>query len=82
MSIRINADIIKTEGCTRKIVRGYQLHNGDVFTVPSKRWFEVFSKSNSHHIFVPLRVYRKVVWHRPSTWFGKWCDIQYIEMEG
>ncbi len=61
------------------VVRGYQLHNGDVFTVTSKRLFDVLFRSSAHHIFVPIRRYKKVVWYKPSTWFRVLWDIEYIE---
>lgn len=63
----------------KDVVRGYQLHNGDVFTVTTKRLFDVVSRSNAHHIFLPIKRYKKVVWYKPSTWFRILWDIEYIE---
>lgn len=61
------------------MVRGYQLKDGDVFTVCSKNLFSVISRSNMYHIFVPIREYKKIVWYKPCTWFRVLWDIKYIE---
>lgn len=60
-------------------IRAYAIRNGDIFTIEDKRIIEVLSQSNSHHIFLPLRRYKKVVWYRPWTWFRRFWDVKYIE---
>ena len=40
-------------------VRGYRLTNGDVFTVDSRRLFDVFTMNNSCYFFCPMRKYKK-----------------------
>mgnify|MGYP004659785627 CR=1 FL=1 len=62
-------------------VRAYAPRNGDIFTIDDRHVLEVLRHSNSHHIFLPLRRYRKVIWYRPWTWFRRFWDIQYIEFE-
>ena len=62
-----------------QLVRAYAIRNGDVFTIEDKRIIEVLSQSNSHHIFLPLRRYKKVTWYRPWTWFRWFWKVQYIE---
>lgn len=63
-------------------LRAYKLRSGDIFTIADDRILEALCQSNSHHIFFPLRRYRKVIWYRPWTWFRRFWDIQYIEFRG
>lgn len=62
-------------------VRVFKLKNRDVFTITTKRLFEVCSMSNLNHIFVPIKIYKKIVWYNPKTWFRTLCQIEYIENE-
>lgn len=61
-------------------IMAHRLRNGDVFTIDSKRFLEVFSMSNRYHGFIPLAMpYKKVVWYKPSTWFRKFIKVKYVE---
>ena len=60
-------------------LRAYELRSGDIFTIEDRHVLEALCHSNSRHIFLPLRRYRKVIWYRPRTWFRRFWDIQYIE---
>lgn len=62
-------------------VRGYRLTNGDVFTVDSRRLFDVFTMNNSCYFFCPMRKYKKSIWYKPSTWFRELWEIKYIEIQ-
>lgn len=62
-------------------VRGYQVQNGDIFTVSESRAIHVMRCSNQRHIFMPLERYKNPIWYRPSTWFQWLWKIQYIEYE-
>lgn len=62
-------------------IRGYRLYDGDIFTIPLKRWFDVFSCSNMYYVFVLLKVYKNIIWYRPTTWFKKMCDVKFIEIQ-
>lgn len=58
----------------------YNLKNGDIFTISSKKLFDILSMSNQYYVFKPLKYYKKIIWYKPKTWFRKIWEIQYIEI--
>ena len=62
-------------------IRAHRLSNGDIFTIDAKYFMDVFTKSNQYHVFMPRRVFKKVIWYKPKTWFRKYIEIEYIDYE-
>lgn len=61
----------------------YELKNGDEFAISIDRNFsEVLSMmrlTTSRHMFYPMKVFKRVTWYKPRTWFQKYMIVKYAE---
>lgn len=65
--------------------RGYELRNGDEFTVSLssdlKEIMHMMQITDSTHKFMPIKIFRRVIWYKPRTWFRKYITVRFVEFE-
>lgn len=64
-------------------IRSYALNNGDEFTISIDRNLtEVLAMmrlSTKNCMFYPLKIFKRVIWYKPRTWFKKYMTVRYVE---